>query len=71
MLQSRRLEIFLDRKYYKVMMLEKSARSDFPLKKGDILDQVFIRRDVLSTLLNISIGIALVLWILHLKGFKE
>lgn len=52
-------------------MLEKSARSDFPLKKGDILDQVFIRRDVLSTLLNISIGIALVLWILHLKGFKE
>ena len=55
-------------KDYKVMMLEKSTGTDFPLTKEEILDQVFIRREVLSIFLNISIFI---LWVLHLKGFEE
>lgn len=50
------------------MMLEKSTGTDFPLKKEEILDQVFIRWGVLSPFLNISIFI---LWVLHLKGFEE
>lgn len=55
-------------KDYKVMMLEKSTGTDFPLKKEEILDQVFIRKEVVSTFLNISIFIV---WVLHLKASEE